>query len=110
MRQYVGQGWYIHHKTERTIELRKPDPAYWTILGGDGYVLHRIEPGLVDKESLVDGALKKALATDEDLSRRIAEQLIPEARKVQAYRRKQAVYAKAFGTPEDESQIGRKRC
>lgn len=109
MGQYVGQGWYIHHKTERTIELRKPDPTYWNLFGGDGYVLHRIEPGLVGKASLIDEAMQKALATDAELCDRVALQLIPHARQVRQYREKQKLYAQAFGTPEDESVIGRKR-
>ena len=109
MRQYVGAGWYVWHRTERTIELRKTDPVYWRLTGADGFVRHRIEPGLVDTDALIDGAIKKAIELDEQVSYRVAEQLIPKASAVQAYRMRAHRYRKAFGTPEDESMIGRKR-
>lgn len=109
MRSYVGAGWNIVHKTERVIHLRKPDPIYWSIFGGDGYVVHKIEPGLVDKEPLIDGAMKKALAMDAEVGLRIAKDIVPTPQAVAQYRRKVAPINRGFRTPEDESVIGRKR-
>ena len=107
MRQYVGAGWYIHHLTDRSIELRKDDAVYRRLLAGrDGYVRIRGEPGL-PREDLLAQASKLAMRNDDEAARLIAAQITP--RTVTRYHALQRRFAPAFGTSQDLEIIGRKR-
>jgi hypothetical protein len=107
MRPYVGAGWYIHHLTDRVVSLRKDSQIYRDLTGADGYVTTAVQPELTRDECLQQ-AIKKALAMDEELSFRVAKQLIPKASALQTYHMKANRLNKAFKTPEHQSVIGRK--
>lgn len=106
MRQYVGAGWYIHHLSDRSIELRKDDVTYRRLTGRDGFVRVRGEPGL-SRERLLANAAKLAMRNDDEAARLIAAQITP--RNVTQYHALQRRFAPAFGTPEDLEMIGVKR-
>ena len=108
MRVHLGAGWTIWHLTERVVELRKDDHAYRRFTGRDGYVRFRVEPG-TNRDALLTGALVQAMRQDELLAERVARQLLPAGRALERYRAEQRRLALAFGTPEDEARIGRKR-
>jgi hypothetical protein len=102
----LGAGWQLVHLTDRSIELRKDDATYRQIIGRDGYVRVRGEPGL-DRQSLIDRAVAMAHRNDELLAERVAKQLVP--RRLGGYQMQQRRMATAFGTPEDLEVIGAKR-
>ncbi len=108
MRVQVAPGWRIHHITDRTVELRKEDVTYRRFTGADGYVRQRVEPGMTRDEALTK-AIQMAEKNDAEIGLRVAKQLMPSAVSLARYRRRQAQLARTFGTPEDESVIGRKR-
>lgn len=101
----IGAGWQLVHCTDRVVELRKEDVGYRRILGRDGYVRVRAEPGM-DRKALIDRAERAAKESDARLADIAAKQ---EAPRIAAYQRKQARLAPAFVTPEDPEIIGRKR-
>jgi hypothetical protein len=107
MRVAVGAGWNIVHLTDRCVELRKDDYAYRRLLGRDGFVRVRAEPGM-SRDELITTAIKHALATDAELVQRVSADVFPTARGVAEYRRKQRGLSQRFGTPEDPEIIGRK--
>lgn len=105
MSVHLGAGWRLIHVTDRVIELRKDDATYRRILGRDGYVRVRAEPGM-DRHALIDQAVQMAQRNDEELSQRVARQLMPT--KVDRYQMRQRELAMAFATPEEPEIIGRK--
>ena len=104
----VGGGWRIVHLTDRVVELSKDDWAYRRLTGRDGYVRVRAEPGMA-RTDIVNTAIEMAQKTDQDLSLRLAADLIPTARGAGQYRQKARALAVKFGTPEDPEVIGVKR-
>lgn len=102
---HLGAGWHLHHMTDRVIELRKDDVLYRRLLGRDGYVRLRAEPGM-DRKELLEKAVQMAKDTDAALSERIAKDL--GLRNVARYQQRQRELATAFATPEDPEIIGRK--
>lgn len=108
MRSYVGAGWYVWHKTDRNIQLRKSDPIYRQMTGMDGFVNYMVEPGY-DPAKMVDEAIQKARETDEKLAFLVAKEIIPKGSKVQTYQMKAVKVNRAFRTPEDSTVIGRRR-
>lgn len=102
---HLGAGWHLHHMTDRCIELRKDDVLYRRLLGRDGYVRLRAEPGM-DRKELLEKAVQMAKDTDAALSERIAKDL--GLRNVDRYQHRQRELAQAFATPEDPEIIGRK--
>lgn len=91
-------GWRLHHLTDRSIELRKDDYAYRRYLGRDGFVRVRAEPGM-DRNGLIDKAMRAAMRDDADLADRMAREIVP--RRIGGYQMRQREFATAFGTPED---------
>lgn len=108
MRIHLGANWLLHHVTDRCVELKKDDYAYRRFTDRDGFVRFRAEPGM-DRNDMIEGALKKAMVQDEALALRVAKQLIPSGRALERYRTEQRRLARAFSTPDDEASIGRKR-
>ncbi len=108
VRQEVGNGWCVHHLTERVVKLVKDDYAYRRITGSNGYVIVRGEPGL-SREHLVMRAVELAKQNDNELVNRVGKQLIPSQYALAEYHGKQASWEPVWCTPEDQSQIGRKR-
>lgn len=109
MRAYVGAGWHIHHITDRVVELRKDDHAYRRLTGADGFVKMRVEPGMT-RATALEKAVEAAQKCDEELSFRVAKQLIPKPRNVGKYRMELHRMEKAFGIGnEDEKYVGRMR-
>jgi uncharacterized protein YjaZ len=108
MRSYVGGGWYIWHKTERNIQLRKSDAVYRQMTGLDGFVNYMVEPGY-PQDKMVDEAIQKAREQDEKLCFLVAKQIIPKGSAVQNYQMKAHRLNRGFRTPEDASVIGRKQ-
>jgi hypothetical protein len=108
VRVRVAAGWDLHHITDRTVELRKEDAVYRRLTGRDGYVLVRVEPQMTRDEALAE-AVKIAERNDAELGLRVARQLMPSAVSLARYKRRQRHLAHVFGTPEDESRIGRMR-
>lgn len=108
MRVRVAPGWDITHLTDRVVELRKDDYAYRRFTGRDGFVLVRVEPGMTRDEA-IGKAVKIAERNDADLGLRVAKGLMPSAVSLARYRNRQRQLVRAFGTPEDEAIIGRKR-
>jgi hypothetical protein len=103
----IGAGWRVHHKTERTIELRKEDATYRIITGRDGYVRVRVEPG-VPQDFMVNTAIAYAQMNDAKLAVMVAQQIVPK--RLGGYQMEQKRLAfPAFGTPEDPEVIGVKR-
>jgi hypothetical protein len=105
MRTYVGGGWYLHHLTDRCVELRKDDVIYRRLIGRDGYVRVRGEPG-IPREALLAKASLLAMKNDDEAAKKIAAQVAP--RNVTQYHALQRRFAPAFGTPQDLEVIGRK--
>lgn len=105
MSVHLGAGWRLVHVTDRVVELRKDDPVYRRFIGRDGYVRVRGEPGM-DRNALIEQAVQMAIRNDEELSQRVAKQLMPT--KARQYQIRQGQLAQAFGTPEDPEIIGRK--
>jgi ribosomal protein L35AE/L33A len=103
---HLGAGWRLVHVTDRVIELRKDDAAYRRLIGRDGYVRVRAEPGM-DRQALIEKAVEVAQRNDEALAERVAKQLMP--RHVTRYHARQGQLAAAFGTPEDPEIGGIKR-
>jgi hypothetical protein len=117
-------GWVCRHITDRTIYLVKEDAVYRDLLGRDGYVLHRVEPG-VSRETMVDQAYAIAEENDARLGLRIGERMLPANFKAEQraakyaegsvvvsvdgerifslpeYRAWQAAFRPVFATPED---------
>jgi hypothetical protein len=109
MKAYVGAGWYIWHITDRNVSLRKDSAVYRAFCNGkDGFVNQAVQPGMTRAECLEE-ATKKAIAMDEQLAFRVAEDLIPRASAYQTYELKSHRISKPFVTPESPSIIGRKR-
>jgi hypothetical protein len=108
MRIRVAPGWDIVHLTDRTVELRKDDVAYRRLTGRDGFVLVRVEPQMTRDEAIAE-AIKMAERNDAELGLKVARQMMPSAVSLARYRRRQRQLSHVFGTPEDESRIGRKR-
>lgn len=108
MRVRVAAGWDLHHVTDRVVELRKDDPIYRRFTGMDGYVLVRVEPQMT-RDQAITRAVEIAERIDAELGLKVAKQMMPSAVNLARYRRRQRHLAATFGTPEDESRIGRKR-
>ena len=104
----VGAGWELAHLTDRVVELRKDDPVYRRLIGHDGFVRVRAEPGM-DRNGLIDKAVKMAQRNDEEVSRRVAKQLMPSVVSLAKYRREQRRLAPAFGVPGHEPEQRRYR-
>jgi hypothetical protein len=66
----------------------------------------RAEGGM-DRNGLIDKAVKMARDNDAELARIVSEQIVP--RRLGGYQMKQRSMAQAFGTPEDPEIIGVKR-
>lgn len=105
MRANIGGGWRVVHLSDRCVELRKDDHAYRRLTGRDGFVRVRSEPGM-DRAQMIAKAVQMAKQTDETLSFRIANDLIPRGRALAEYRAKQRALAHKFGTNEDPELIG----
>src|SRR5690242_1802542 len=97
----IGNGWKIHHLTDREIELRKDDYTYRILTGRDGYVIIRAEPGM-DRHIMVQKAISLAKKNDDVASLRMAKRLAPNMRDLANYTGKQVKLAKVFETPESE--------
>ncbi len=96
---HLGGGWRLTHITDRVVELRKEDHAYRRLIGRDGYVLVRAEPGMT-RHTLIDTAKTLAQANDKALAERVANQLMP--RRTAQYQLKQQQLAPIFGIPGEE--------
>jgi hypothetical protein len=107
MRQTIGNGWAIHHLTDRVVELRKDSADYRRLTGRDGFVIVRGEPGM-PRAVLIDHAVKQANDLDDELARRIAAEQIPTAAALSHYSHRVQRLRPAFATPEDQAVIGRK--
>lgn len=103
MKAMLGAGWYLTHVTDRVVELRKDDATYRRLLGRDGYVRLRAEPGM-DRKALIEKAVQMAKRNDEALSQRVATQLMP--RRMGAWRQRQQQLASVFGTGEEPEVMG----
>ena len=103
----IGNGWEIHHLTDRVVELRKPDAAYLAVTGRPGFVRVRAEPGM-DRQRLVQQATDEAKRCDERVSEIASRRFLPKGhlRKLEQVQRDQA---RIFATPEDPEVIGVKR-
>jgi hypothetical protein len=102
----IGNGWWLFHVTDRSVELRKQDATYRRLTGRDGYVRVRSEPGM-DRQLLIDKAVQMAKESDAKIAELVAADLMP--RNVGHYQIRQRELATVFGTPEDPEIIGRKR-
>ena len=102
---HLGGGWQLVHLTDRVIELRKDDHAYRQIVGRDGYVRVRGEPGM-DRNTLINQAVAMAQRNDERLAEMVARQIVP--RRLGGYQMQQRQWGRVMATPEDEAVIGRK--
>jgi hypothetical protein len=106
MSVHLGAGWCLTHITDRVIELRKEDATYRKLVGRDGYVRLRAEPGM-DRNTLIEKARVLAQRNDEMLAERLARQIV--LRSTGRYQQRQRDLTVAFGTPEDSDVIGVKR-
>lgn len=107
MSLHLGGGWHLWHLSDRSIELRKECPIYRNVLGRDGFVRIRSEPGM-DRHGLIEKAKDTAIANDARLAEIVAKQLTPLH--LFGYRARQRTMANAaFATPEDPEIIGQKR-
>ena len=102
----LGEGWELVHLTDRVIELRKDTPAYRRVTDRPGFVMVRGEPG-IDRNVLIEKALKFARINDEKIAGLIARQFAPDLYTLAKYERKQVRLRPAFATPEDPDSIGR---
>lgn len=105
MRQYLENGWYIKHITDRTVLLVKEHYGYRYFTERDGYVFVRGEPEMSRRE-IVDKALVLARRNDEKLAMMIGKQLVPTKFQLAAYIGKQVQMKQVFATPEDPAIIG----
>jgi len=103
MSVYLGGGWRLVHLTDRVLELRKECPIYRRMLGRDGYVRLRAEPGM-DRNGLIDKAVEMAKRNDEDLSQRVARQLMPSNASVARYQIRQQQLTHTFGIPGEQKE------
>lgn len=101
MSVHLGAGWRLVHLTDRVIELRKDDAAYRRLVGRDGYVRVRAEPGM-DRNALIDNAVALAQQNDATLAEKLATQMMP--RHVTRYRQQQRQLAVVFGVPGEEPE------
>lgn len=106
MKLSLGAGWELVHLTDRTVEIRKDDPAYWRFTGSPGYVRVRGEPGM-DRKQLTDLALQTAAKNDELLAKRVARQLMPSIGSLAKYRAEQQRFEPVFRVPKEEDRIYR---
>lgn len=106
-RTYVGAGWFIWHRTDRNVALRKECPIYRKITGFDGYVNFAVQPGMSPDEAM-QGAIELAQKNDEKVAFLVAQDIIPKASRVQTYQMQAHRLNRAFKTPESPSVIGRK--
>jgi hypothetical protein len=104
----IGAGWTIHHLTDRCVELRKDDYSYRRFTGRPGYVKVNAEPGM-DRQTMLNRAIDAAKRNDAELGLMIGKRLAPSLKQLADYQGKQVQWAPVWGTPEDETQIGRKR-
>ena len=104
----IGPGWDIHHLTDRTIELRKPDYRYERCTGRPGFVRVRVEPG-TPREVMVNRAISLAQQNDDELALMASKALLPSAHKLASYTGQQVRFKPAFATPEDPEVIGIKK-
>ncbi len=102
----LGAGWRLVHLSDRTIELRKDDAIYRKVVGRDGYVRLRSEPG-VSRETMLTKAVEMAQRNDARLAEIVARQIVP--RRLGGYQMRQQGLAHAFGTPEEPEIIGVRR-
>lgn len=104
---HLGAGWKLAHLTDRSILLTKDDVGYRRVVGRDGYVLLRLEPGM-NRADAIDRAVDLARKNDAALAEIVAKQIVPK--NVGPYQRRQRRFANgAFATPEDPAIIGVKR-
>ena len=103
MSVYLGGGWRLVHLTDRVLELRKECPIYRRMLGRDGYVRLRAEPGM-DRNGLIDKAVEMAKRNDEDLSQRVARQLMPSKASVARYQIRQQQLTHTFGISGEQKE------
>ena len=109
MKVNLGAGWTLYHITDRVVELRKDCPVYRRLLGKDGYVRLRAEPGM-DRNALIDKAVQMAQRNDEEVAKRAVKQLMPSVVSLDRYRRRQRELAGTFGVPGEEPElVGRMR-
>jgi len=108
MKAHVGGAWHIRHLTDRVVELVKDDLAYRRLTGRDGFVRVRAEPGM-DRQQMLDKAIRIATENDVAISFRVAHDLIPSARATRTYREQVKKLAPTFATPEEPELIGVKR-
>jgi hypothetical protein len=106
MSVHLGGGWHIVHVTDRVVEIQKDDVAYRRMIGRDGYVRVRAEPGM-DKAAMIEKARTLAQKNDEMLADRVARQIV--LRSTGRYQQRQRELASAFATPEDPEIIGVRR-
>lgn len=106
-RTYVGSGWYIWHKSDRNISLRKECAIYRKITGFDGYVNFAVQPDMAPAEAL-QGAIKLAQENDARVSMLVAKDIIPHVHRLQTYQMQAHQLSRPFVTPESPSVIGRK--
>ena len=97
----LGAGWELVHLTDRVIELRKDDPAYRRMVGRDGYVRLRAEPGM-DRNTLLNTAVELAKQNDARLSEFAARDILPSS--VRRYQMRQRTLATTFGIPGEEPE------
>ena len=105
MRAYVGGGWHISHLSDRCVHLTKDDQTYRRLTGADGFVRCRAEPGM-DRALMIQKALDEARKSDNELSLKVAADVLPHTRE---YRETLRKLAPAFATPEEPELIGVKR-
>jgi hypothetical protein len=108
MRQYIGDGWYIEHLTERTLDLKKESYEYRRFTGRDGTVRIRAEPGM-DRAKIIERAIIMAKRSDAELAQRVLERMVPSDHNLRRFREQSRLMARAFGTREEPEFIGRKR-
>jgi hypothetical protein len=108
MRQYVGGGWYVHHLTDRVLEIRKDDHVYRRFTGNDGFVRVRGEPG-IERAVLVERALSEANKCDMAMAFRVASELIPTDAALADFAGKVSAIEHKTETGEEPGTIGIKR-
>lgn len=94
------------HVTDRVVELRKDDVAYRRLLGRDGFVRYRAEPGM-DRYTMIERAKELAQKDDEAVADMLARQVV--LRSTGRYQAQQRHLASVFATPEEPERIGVKR-
>ena len=99
----MGAGWRVVHLTDRVLLAMKESYEYRRLLGRDGYIKVRIEPGQ-PRSMLFDKAKAQAQSDDAMVSYRLAMQLIPTMAARDDFRIMQARHARAFGIPGEEPE------